>query len=795
MIGTPPTSPGFVNGPLYKAARLGTKYAAVPPNFHRLYNAVGLAGGLYLGRKLMDIMVGQKTDGTVVAHEDVPGVLKPLHGILHYEHFSDAPEDRWMKVLDHLVPAAIGAMGAVAGSNAFFSKDFVKPVEAKLADVLKDPKKITLFDAERLSLYHQSKPWSLLTGVSALFGSASGAGLMPSVGHYGADLSTLFAMRSERATAPLGRLVNANGMVPFRPTKIIKRIIDYVSNNPSASPERTEEFAHSVLKTWFRGVKQEQVEAFANIIHNERAQFIKDGKLPADAQKKVQESIEALISGAGLEKTLDKIGLDPREAAIGDQGFVSLIGRLVGDAMGLGTSKKMEELWQQTAKGMVERNAELAGKAFDVNAHKHAPDLLQKLAAGTAIGVGVAGVGLISSAKDTDVGDLANQKILDSATQPNKARNSQTSDKFATQVGNHKHILHSKKTHGFVNGKILDTAEGITDTFNVINGVNSHRLYCAVGLSAGSWLSDEFMKALTGINFHGAKVKEEDILKPFKKIYKAIPFNPHSDLPNDKWLQVARWAVPMAAGCAAIVTASHMYFHEREKKNENAKYLDEIEQKAMSAQANSWTVSTALSALFGASSGFAWLPGINYMTHLGTRYSLGSGRKVSMPAVGKAWSNNSTLFPFAPPGMIDMLIKEAVNNKGFNPELMETYAIGVLKPWFDKVTPEQIEEFTNKVYEIRDQFYKEGGVPENMKKQLEEQLKAHLKGAGLEETLAAVGLDPLQAHIANNGFSGKIAESLGAKKTIEKIKADYKAGYTQRAEKQKESQQGGIALE
>ena len=809
MTGPTPKSPGFINGPLYKVARFGTEYAAVPPNFHRLYNAIGLTAGLYVGRKLMDIMAGQTPDGKPVEKSEVPLPLRPLHGILHYDHFSDDPGDRWMKVFDRLVPATVGAMGACMGSSYFFKDAFINPVEKIVEASAKNPETFTLFDAERVALYHQSKPWNTLTGISALFGSASGSGLFPSIGHYGADLGTLFAMRSERSAAPLGHLVNANSHFPLRPTKLIKGMVEYAAGNSANKMEQLEACAHGILKTWFRDVKPEQVKKFTSIVEEQRAQFLKNGKLPADAEKAVAESLNKLVTGTGLEKTLISIGLDPREASIGDQGFVSIVGQLVGNLTGQRTSEKLEITWKQLISGIEKRHPELVGKTFDATAHKFKHDAVQKMAAGAAVGIGVTGFGLISGAKDTSIYDLktkpiaqssANAPANDDATNKGAAAPATNTDTNTSGDTNDTkkapHVIHSRKDRGFINGKALDAAEGITDCFNVVNGVHSHRLYCAVGLTVGSWITDEFMKAMTGVNFLGHAVKKENVLKPLQKIYKCMAFNPHSDLPADKWMQVLRWALPDAIGAATIVYASTQYFMERNKKSKNATYLDEVEDKASNEQAKPWAVGVSLTAPYGGSSGFAWIPGINYMTHLGTRYSIASGRKVSMPGVGKFWSNNDTLFPFAPPGMIDLMIKEAVNNKSYNPELLETYAIGILKPWFDNVTPEQVEKFVNHVYEVRDQFYKDGGVPEEWKKDLEKALTEHLKGAGLEETLRESGLDPLQATIGNNGFSGKIAESVGARKTLEKIRSDYRTGYMERLQKsQAEQQSGSISLE
>ena len=807
------TNPGIINGPLYKAARLTTQYVNVPPSFHRLRNAIGLTLGLFLGRKAMDVLVGQTPDGTKVDPMDLPMPLRSICGVLPYDHFSDDPKDRWMKVFDRFVPAVTGGIGACMGSASFFQTSFLKPVEAKMAAPAKE---FFLADAERQTLYHQAKPWSVMTGTSALFGSASGFGLFPSVSHYGADLGTLFVMRSERAAAPLGALVNSHTHMPFRPTKLINNMIEYVAGNPTANPAQLNEYANGILKTWFRGVKDEQIQGFVDIVKKERAQFIKEGRLPEESAAKLKESMKKMLGDAGIEKTFIKLGLDPREAAFGDQGFISIISKTIGDTLGLGVSQKSEKTWQLVKEGIELRNPELAKKAFDASAHQYAPSVLQKGAAFGAIGASAAGMVAISTAKDADVGDLNTRPKAGTELSKELASADPTADMAANAVaagtanvegtpehllsptfgsritpesiaGAQHHILHSKKQHGIVNGKVLDAAEGVTDMFNVINGVTSHRLYCAVGLTAGSWLGEEVMKALTGVNFFGVAVKKEDVLKPLQKVYKSLAFNPHSDLPKDKWMQIMRWGVPTAIGGAAVVVASGLFFKDKEKEFRDPKYLDDVEEAATFAQAKPWSYLSAVTALFGGSSGFAWIPGINYMTNLGTRYTMASGRKVSLPAVGAGWSNNSTLFPFGPPGMLDLLIRESVNNKSANPELLETYAVGVLKPWFDNVTPEQVEAFVMKVHEVRDQFFKEGGVPEDLKTQLKDELDAHLHGAGLEHTLQEIGLDPLKAHIGANGFSGKIADSLGSKKSVEQIKSKYTQSYLERLHDQRQN--------
>lgn len=778
------------NGPLYKTAYYLTRYLNVPPNMHRLYNAAGLMAGIVVGRKLMDIAVGQKTDGTPVDKDDVPLPLKPLYGVLAYDHFSDDPKHRWMKIFDQLVPAIIGGLGAAGGSVFFFRKDFFHEIDKRMALKAKD---FTLTEAEHRSLYHISKPWGLMSGVSAVFGSASGFGLFPSPVNYSSTLGTTFTLRAGRTmSAPWWRKMwNSHSPYPFRPTKLINRMVDYIAANPKAHPERLESYANGILKSWFKGSNETQIKAFVDEILAQRNQFLQKGRLPAEAEAKVRESMNKLFGNLknhpGMEDLLIKIGIDPRKAAVGDVGLVSSIAHWVGDALGFGTSKKIAATRKLMQEGMEMRHPELVKKfgAYVPKPPNYADTTAKKIAAGTFLGVGAATAYAISTAKDTG---LHNLDPGDS-----KPETGEKKSEAAANAG-HKHRIHSKRKHGFVNGRVLDTAEGVTGMFSA--GIGTHRVHCAAGLTLGSWLGDKVMEALTGTTFQGAKVPEEKVWKPLRKLYKALPYEPKSDLPHDKWMQILRWAVPGIIGGLAVVQGSKMFFADRHKQLKGATYLDEVEDRATEKQSDSWGATSAITALFGYPTGMPMLPFVNYSTNLGTRYSMASGRKVSLPVMGKLWSNNSTLFPFGPPGMINLLIKEAVNNKNFDPELLETYAIGVLKPWFKNITPEQVTEFVMKVHEMRDKFFKEGGVPEDLKAQLEAELKAHLKGAGLEETLEEIGLDPAKADIASNGWSGAIANTLGAKKTVEKIKADYVAGYRKRhhqREQQHSQDSNGLA--
>ncbi|MFO0389783.1 MAG: hypothetical protein ACK502_08730 [Alphaproteobacteria bacterium] len=763
---------GTAGSPFFQVARYGTEYLNVPPNKHRLYNALGLMAGLYVGRKIMNILVGETPEGKPIHEEDLIAPIKPLRGVLAYDHFSDNPKDRWMKVFDLMVPGVIGGMGAVGGSYMFFREPILKISKATSKVPLG---KFGLEHAEQVSLLGQYDTLSKVAGAAALPGSAAGLGFIPSTANYSTALGMAFTAGAERTMAAPGlrSFFNSHSSFPWRWHMLIGKMTQYLAHNPSASPARIDEYMHGIIKPLFNGVTEKQLGDLTQKVLARRNAFVNEGKVIAGSEAKIAESVKGLFADMGFEKMLIDVGLDPREAAVGDAGIVTTLSRWIGDGLGLETSKKMEAARKAMFESLEHRFPELKGKAFNAEAHTHAQTDTVKAAAAGLLGVSAASVGAVALAKDVGMADLSPPKTRDkSADKTSNAAN-------AARNPNHHHV-HSKHRHNFVDGKLLDMSEGVSGMLSA--GIGAHRVHCAVGLTVGSWLGDKYMDALTGIKFSGTKVSKEEVWKPLQGIYKKMAFNPHSDHMHDRWMQVLRWGVPGILGAFGAVQGSRLFFEERSQDIKKSDYLDEAEAKATFQQARPWTYTAAISSLFGFPSGMSMLSFTNYATHLGTRFSMASGRKVSMPVIGKIWSNNSTLFPYAPPGMIDMMIKEAVNNKGFDPELLETYAVGALKPWFENVTPQQVEAFVLEVHKIRDKFFKEGGVPEQFKATLEKELKEHLKGAGLEHTLEEIGLDPLKATLANNGLSGSIADALGAKSEVDKTRKSYAEKFKHRHE-------------
>ena len=77
MAGPTPTS--ALEKIAYKIAHFATAYLNVPPNKHRLFNALGLTVGTVGGRYIMNILTGSTPSGEKIDRNDVPFIFKPFY--------------------------------------------------------------------------------------------------------------------------------------------------------------------------------------------------------------------------------------------------------------------------------------------------------------------------------------------------------------------------------------------------------------------------------------------------------------------------------------------------------------------------------------------------------------------------------------------------------------------------------------------------------------------------------------------------------------------------------------------
>lgn len=342
-----------------------------------------------------------------------------------------------------------------------------------------------------------------------------------------------------------------------------------------------------------------------------------------------------------------------------------------------------------------------------------------------------------------------------------------------------------------LNGKPLQTMEWSTSVLNVPPSM--HRFKSALGLTVGLYLGNEIMKVLTGNGLRGEKITKDSVHPLLQPMHGKLSYNYFSDAAPDRWMRVFQNAAPGILGAVGTLAGSKNFFREREQKFRDPTYLDDYESRAELLQSRPWGKAAAVSSMFSCVSGFGWLPVPNYGLTLGSRFTLASGRKVAFPVIGKAWSDNHSIYPMGSPELVNHMIQYAVNNKSHDPKQLEAMAQGILAGWFRDVTPEQIDAFVQEVHGIRDQFLRDGGIPEELKSEVKQELEAHFKGAGLEMTLEEIGLDPLKAVIGSSGLSGKIAEKAGVGKKVDALRQSYAEAYQARKAEALENAKGSAS--
>jgi hypothetical protein len=171
---------------------------AVPAS-HRLYNAVGMFGAFAAGAHIRDVLRGFDSKNEVIEKDEVIFLLQPLHGLLAYNHYSDEPKDRWMKILCQMIPAVFGATGAIMGSVAYSKKPAPKqehgrePAMNAIKDRVAKGDAVGGFELDDAASHSQAWPMRVLAGVFATFSAASGLNFF-----YGVFLNSAFSASNNR---------------------------------------------------------------------------------------------------------------------------------------------------------------------------------------------------------------------------------------------------------------------------------------------------------------------------------------------------------------------------------------------------------------------------------------------------------------------------------------------------------------------------------------------------------------------------------------------------------------------
>jgi hypothetical protein len=160
------------------------------PAQHRLLSAGGMFLGWVAGDKVRDAAFGvnQTSEGEFVElkREDIPLILRPIYHTIKWDPQSDAPADKWKKLLHQSIPAVVAAGGTLAGSEMVFQ---LNGRAAGIMDARNLRNPVSALTADKVVEHGQSFFASIGT---ALTGGAGASSMLPIV--YGALLNLRFLL-------------------------------------------------------------------------------------------------------------------------------------------------------------------------------------------------------------------------------------------------------------------------------------------------------------------------------------------------------------------------------------------------------------------------------------------------------------------------------------------------------------------------------------------------------------------------------------------------------------------------
>lgn len=789
---------------LEPAEYLLVKGLFVPPGLHRLYNATGLSLGLLGGRQFMNIVVGHTPDGTAIQRQEVPLPLRPFHGLLNYNVYSDDPRDRWMHAIDNVAPAILGAAGVLASSRIYFRENLAKAahIEAEALAGLHLPRAgkaasaFTFADADTAISMRHAEPYASATAGSSLFGSASAYNLLPWVGNYASMLGTLFSRRAERMVGmasadipnlekflaqkgqeypwlknaprwmknPLAFLTNTKANYPISPGEMFTQFAHVFHNNPAEAVETQREFwglGSGIMLSWLKKADAFHIENFIK----DYQRFLKEAKhlSPSEASKEyLTNHFEKFCVREGL---LD-FSNPQKLAECVDVGNGGMIGRFAEWA---GMRGPANTLRQRFAEGLYARNHAYAEEL-------HGQGKLhfggQPVTPGSLPGPGESTGSLKPESRHggLKVSAAAGAGLLGMAALGSWSAERPEEPKRQDGHG-------SNRLASFINHHPLDAAEWLGNSLNF--PPSAHRWLNAFGLTAGMYSGMKVMEVLTGLDVRGRRLNHLCLFgKAIPELMKIpekplLAYNFHGTGLQDRWMKVLHMAAPAAMGFYGNKLGSDWYFQPQQKRVRNPEYIDDYSSRIAFDQSRPWGYLTAATSLANVGIGLNFLP-FSYGMNMGTRFTLGSDRSTILPGVKELWSNNHSRSPLKPSKLRDEMINYMVGNPAKEPRLLEEKIRGILGPWFGQQPDTVINQFAADVMEVRNKYWKEGGIPAQDRAKCKRELRERFVGKGLHAELDKLGLDVLKAHLADNGLSGDIANALGARAAVNRDIAEFR---------------------
>lgn len=797
--------------------------AYIAPGFHRLLTAGGLTLGLLGGRHFMDVLTARDAaTGEETQPKHVTEIIRPIHGVMRYNPYSDAPADRWKFVLDRALPVAIGAFGAYWGGKTFFhgkipGREYFSPATAAAKEAFaKAPSMDTLDTLLGVSQADATRKWA-----AGVFGVGSPAGMhLPGAlwPFNNGIIAVSFQQGARRATSipflgPVNRFFGNFGSSSrysqaaqaYTAKWMEANVVKFGQAADWAHEEKLINLAKDGLQKFqTRTPEQEKIlaGAYRSLIDDAytfKAEYM--ARHPKATEDVIKSEVYKFVSGAHNPKRgvmqqsflhlLHDHGFDLQNAKHANDKwafFSRLFGSVKEEKQHLTTyAKYLEQNFYKQA------SPEAAAEWVDSwvkNQLHHEPWKVTATYGGgaAALGVGLLGAGVVGAkvrkqSSHTHKGKHENSTLHSHHLQADSPENSP--NPAPQKEGN---IV------DWINGKPLDVAHWTARV--LISPPSMHRFMNAAYLSgvlyggmqiANVLTGRKLTKVMSGKLIEGvseSKLLKEHVWAPFRPLHGLLEYTPGSAAIKDRVRQAAHFIMPVSVGMFGTYTGSHMYFRDRIKQLEKPDTLEDYADRIAMEQSKFYAGATALTSIFNTGSGIHLLPVFNYSSNLHNRYLMGSGQQVAMPGIGKWWSGNAGTTPWGVKRSLQFMTNYLTYNPSARPEEMPALVHSVIGKLYPNLNEETLLDkkqiMLDRIYDVRDSYLNNGTIPQAKRKQLGEVMGKLLSGVGFEALLREAELDPAKADLASNGMSGKIANFFGQKSDVEKFTREYREKFAAR---------------
>lgn len=751
------------------------------PSMHRARMMVGMAAGWELGNYLGNIMAAQDLLNNPIAREDVPPPLRFLHGILEYNGFSDDSHDRILRLTHQMMGGVLGGIGAVKGSMHHFN---VTGDVGKVRDYMAKTEGLSILQADHAASAAQAGVWRPLAGMLGAFSSSSGFAVIPWLNFSTAINSSFSAMGNRKpgtqffSGTPLRKISNTATKIALGPSAAAERLIRHLAyDTEEASTELREQVA-AMLKPLFPRVTDGDLE---KVLDNLR-KVVRETRKNTATAKEVEEMLHVALDTSEYETLQQKavrqylrpttqIGnalrkhlhaknfgdllkgttlesFDPKEAHLGDHGWLTDFTRSVSKALGdiFGVDHAMSEM-----------EAKIRGETPPPEPSGHAGKIL----AGTALAAGAGGTAWAA------VGEHGRSGAVDVNVDTGHAPRAEG------------HLFYhplAKDVTNISDSKAMETMIWLGDAMQQVAPLN--RLVSALALVGGLGAGAAVSVAASGKDYHFHPVAKEALPKMLQPLHGVLKYDYFQhDFASRSKRFATHYAIPAVMGGAAVWGASKLYYwakHRNDPAND-PKYLEDYATAAVRAQAKPWGVLSAVTSLFPSASGSSFLP-FNYGVAVNTQSTMEGGHRIMMPGLGKVLSNNHSHMEGGTADVQKFLVRYAAENPSLHPARLEDIWGALILPLYPKATPEQLQRLVDKTHTLRDPYMRrmmDGEDPKTVRKEMAVTFTRNFTKEGFLQLLTEVGLDPAKADFVNNGLFGKVGDVLGAGGKVSRLQKDY----------------------